>query len=95
MKTAHSAQHGHRLHHPCPSGSPEIGLGKRKWVVLAPSLGQIPSKCVFLCLCILSPPTTTSSRGRGVGWVLCHIKGKQGVEVSDYMTLHPLHEWGN
>lgn len=55
MKTAHSAQHGHRLHHPCPSGIPEIGMGKRKWVVLAPSLGKIPCKCVFLCLYALTP----------------------------------------
>lgn len=73
METAYSGKHGHRLHHPCPSGIPEIGLEKRKWVVLALSLGKIPPKCVFLCFYSLTtiPPTKASSRA----WGLYHVKG--------------------
>lgn len=65
MKTAYSGEHGHRLHHPCPSGIPEIGLEKRKWVVLAPSLRKIPSKCVFLCLYSLTAPQQRLVLGHG------------------------------
>jgi hypothetical protein len=54
-KTAGSAQHGHHLHYPRPTGSPEIGLGKRKWVVLTPSLGKLPSEFCLLRLYSFTP----------------------------------------
>lgn len=61
-------------------------------MVLAPSLGKIPSKYVF-CDCILHPQQRLVRWGWG--GVLYHIKEGQGTVISGYLTQLPLYEWGN
>lgn len=53
-----------------PSGSPEIRLGKRKWVVPSPRLGTLPSAGCLLCL-FSQPPRSLIGRA-------APIKGTSG-----------------
>lgn len=90
-QTAHSAEYRHRLHHPCPSGIPEIGMGKRKWVVLALSLGKIPSKCVCLLISVFSHTLQRIVLGVGGGGCTTS-KGGREWEILGYLTPHPLYK---
>lgn len=77
-KTAGSAQHGHRLHHPSPHGEPRNRAGKESvGGARAPALGIFHLNSAS-CLCILSPPTKP-----GVG-ELQHIKLSEVVKCSYY-----------
>lgn len=70
-----------------PLGSPEIGLGKRKWVVPWET-----SICILPLLYSLTPPPTKPGFGG-----LQHIKGIRGGEAlrlaDSASSLH--YEWGN
>lgn len=84
-KTAGSAQHGHRLHHPWPRWEPRNRAGEEKvGGARPPALGGFHLNAAS-CVRILSPHPTPPS----LIWGRIASNVSEVVRISHYLTQHP------